>query len=153
MDYKQPSKEFLRTIDIHKLLPQQEPFVMTGTLIHFEMNKLVTEFVIPEDNLFVNDGKFSAAGLIENMAQTCAARIGYINKYILLRGIQIGYIGAIRNLEIKELPSVGDLITTEVNIQEEVFGMLLADANVKCGDKVIASTEMKIAVRDEEVNV
>lgn len=153
MDYKQPSKEFLRTIDIHKLLPQQEPFVMTGTLIHFEMNKLVTEFVIPEDNLFVNDGKFSAAGLIENMAQTCAARIGYINKYILLRGIQIGYIGAIRNLEIMELPSVGDLITTEVNIQEEVFGMLLADANVKCGDKVIASTEMKIAVRDEEVNV
>lgn len=153
MDYKQPSKEFLRTIDIHKLLPQQEPFVMTGTLIHFEMNKLVTEFVIPEDNLFVNDGKFSAAGLIENMAQTCAARIGYINKYILQRGIQIGYIGAIRNLEIKELPSVGDLITTEVNIQEEVFGMLLADANVKCGDKVIASTEMKIAVRDEEVNV
>lgn len=153
MDYKQPSKEFLRTIDIHKLLPQQEPFVMTGTLIHFEMNKLVTEFVIPEDNLFVNDGKFSAAGLIENMAQTCAARIGYINKYILLRGIQIGYIGAIRNLEIKELTSVGDLITTEVNIQEEVFGMLLADANVKCGDKVIASTEMKIAVRDEEVNI
>lgn len=153
MDYKLPSKEFLRTIDIHKLLPQQEPFVMTGTLIHFEMNKLVTEFVIPEDNLFVNDGKFSAAGLIENMAQTCAARIGYINKYILLRGIQIGYIGAIRNLEIMELPSVGDLITTEVNIQEEVFGMLLADANVKCGDKVIASTEMKIAVRDEEVNV
>lgn len=153
MDYKQPSKEFLRTIDIHKLLPQQEPFVMTGTLIHFEMNKLVTDFVIPEDNLFVNDGKFSAAGLIENMAQTCAARIGYINKYILLRGIQIGYIGAIRNLEIKELPSVGDLITTEVNIQEEVFGMLLAVANVKCGDKVIASTEMKIAVRDEEVNV
>lgn len=153
MDYKLPSKEFLRTIDIHKLLPQQEPFVMTGTLIHFEMNKLVTEFVIPEDNLFVNDGKFSATGLIENMAQTCAARIGYINKYILLRGIQIGYIGAIRNLEIMELPSVGDLITTEVNIQEEVFGMLLADANVKCGDKVIASTEMKIAVRDEEVNV
>lgn len=153
MDYKQPSKEFLRSIDIHKLLPQQEPFVMIGTLIHFEMNKLVTEFVIPEDNLFVNDGKFSATGLIENMAQTCAARIGYINKYILLRGIQIGYIGAIRNLEIMELPSVGDLITTEVNIQEEVFGMLLADANVKCGDKVIASTEMKIAVRDEEVNV
>lgn len=153
MDYRQSSEEFLRSIDIHKLLPQQEPFVMTGTLIHFEMNKIVTEFVIPEDNLFVNDGKFSAAGLIENMAQTCAARIGYINKYILLRGIQIGYIGAIRNLEIMELPSVGDLITTEVNIQEEVFGMLLADANVKCGDKVIASTEMKIAVRDEEVNV
>lgn len=153
MDYRQPSEEFLRSIDIHKLLPQQEPFVMTGTLIHFEMNKIVTEFVIPEDNLFVNDGKLSAAGLIENMAQTCAARIGYINKYILLRGIQIGYIGAIRNLEIMELPSVGDLITTEVNIQEEVFGMLLADANVKCGDKVIASTEMKIAVRDEEVNV
>lgn len=153
MDYRNPTEEFLRSIDIHTLLPQQEPFVMTGTLVHFEMQRLVTEFVVPEHNIFVNDGKFSAAGLIENMAQTCAARIGYTNKYILLRGIQIGYIGALRNMEILDLPAVGEKITTEVNIQEEVFGMLLADAQVRCGDKLIASTEMKIAVRDEEVNV
>lgn len=148
MNYKEPTEEFLRSIDIHTLLPQQEPFVMVGTLIHFEMTKTVTELVVPEDNIFVNDGKFSASGLIENMAQTCAARLGYVNKYILLKGIQIGYIGAIRNMQVYELPNVGDKITTTVNIREEVFGMILADATVKCGDKLLVSTEMKIAERE-----
>lgn len=149
MDYKSPTEEFLRSIDIHTILPQQEPFVMVGTLTHFEMTRTVTELVIPEDNIFVNDGKFSAAGLIENMAQTCATRIGYVNKYILLKGIQIGYIGALRNMQVFELPKVGDKIVTEVNIREEVFGMTLADATVKCGDKLLVSTEMKIAVKED----
>lgn len=148
MNYKEPTEEFLRSIDIHTLLPQQEPFVMIGTLIHFEMTKTVTELVVSEDNIFVNDGKFSASGLIENMAQTCAARLGYVNKYILQKGIQIGYIGAIRNMQVYELPNVGDKITTTVNIREEVFGMILADATVKCGDKLLVSTEMKIAERE-----
>lgn len=121
---------------------------MVGTLTHFEMTKMVTELVIPEDNIFVNDGKFSASGLIENMAQTCAARIGYVNKYILMKGIQLGYIGAIRNMQVKELPKVGDKIVTTVNIREEVFGMLLADATVMCGDKLLVSTEMKIAEKE-----
>lgn len=121
---------------------------MVGTLTHFEMTKMVTELVIPEDNIFVNDGKFSASGLIENMAQTCAARIGYVNKYILMKGIQLGYIGAIRNMQVNELPKVGDKIVTTVNIREEVFGMLLADATVMCGDKLLVSTEMKIAEKE-----
>ncbi len=150
MDYSTPTEEFLRSIDIHTLLPQQEPFVMVGTLTHFEMTKVVTELVIPEDNIFVNDGKFSASGLIENMAQTCAARLGYVNKYILLKGIQLGYIGAIRNMQVFDLPKVGDKITTTVNIREEVFGMILADATVECGDKLLVSTEMKIAEKEAE---
>jgi len=148
MNYQTPTEAFLRSIDIHTLLPQQEPFVMVGTLIHFEMTKIMTELVIPEDNIFVNDGKMSASGLIENMAQTCAARLGYINKYILMKGIQLGYIGAIRNMEVFDLPRVGDKIVTTVSIKEEVFGMILADATVMCGDCLLVSTEMKIAEKE-----
>ena len=143
--YKQPTEDFLRTIDIHTLLPQQEPFVMVGTLRHFEMTHIETETVISADNLFVNDGRFAASGLMENMAQTCAARLGYINKYILMKGVQLGYIGAVRNMQVHELPRVGDKITTTVDVREEVFGMLLVDATVRCGDRLIAETEMKIA--------
>lgn len=147
-NYKNPTEESLRSIDIRTLLPQQEPFVMVGTLTHFEMTKMITELVIAEDNIFVNDGKFSAAGLIENMAQTCAARIGYVNKYILMKGIQLGFIGAIRNMQVFQLPKVGEKIVTTVIIREEVFGMLLVDATVTCGDKLLASTEMKIAEKN-----
>ena len=87
-------------IDIHELLPQQEPFVMVGKLCHFDMEKTSTVTEIVSDNIFVENGVFTPSGIIENIAQTCAARIGYVNKYILKKGIQLGFIGAIRNLNL-----------------------------------------------------
>lgn len=149
-DPRQPSEAFLRSIDVHELLPQQEPFVMISRLVQFDMVRTITETDVKADNLFVEDGCFSASGLIENIAQTCAARLGYVNKYIMKKGIQIGFIGAVRNLEILSLPHVGDTITTTVDVKEEVFGMTLAEATVKCGDKTLVTTEIKIAIREEE---
>lgn len=100
IDPQYPTEEFLKRIDVHELLPQKEPFVMISKLVHFDMSNTKTETLISEENIFVDNGLFSASGLIENIAQTCAARIGYVNKYILKKGIQIGFIGSIRNLTI-----------------------------------------------------
>ena len=149
-DAEHPTEENLRQIDIHELLPQQEPFVMIDTLVHFDRTLTVTETKVKAGNIFVENNCFSASGLMENIAQTCAARIGYVNKYILKKGIQLGFIGAVRNFEIQELPQVGDLITTYVDVKEEVFGMTLAEAHVECLGKTIVTTEMKIAVRNQE---
>ncbi|WP_273533428.1 pseudouridylate synthase [Prevotella aurantiaca] len=143
------SEEMFRTIDIHELLPQQEPFVMIGSLVHFDKTLTITETEVRQDNIFVDQGNFSASGLMENIAQTCAARIGFVNKYILKKGIQIGFIGAVRNFEVLELPKVGDVITTRVEVKEEVFGMTLADAIITCGEKVLVTSEMKIAVKEQ----
>lgn len=150
-DATQPTEAFLRQIDIRELLPQQEPFVMVGRLTHFDMVRTVTETVVDSDNIFVDHGRMSAMGMMENIAQTCAARIGYVNKYIRRQGIQIGFIGAVRNFQVKALPLAGDLITTTVDALEEVFGMTLATATVRRGDEVLVTTEMKIAVRDGEI--
>lgn len=147
MDDYQVSEQFLRTIDIHELLPQQEPFVMVGQLVHFDITRTVTETTIGSENMFVENGQMTDSGLIENIAQTCAARIGYVNKYILKKGIQIGFIGAIRNLEVKALPAVGDTIRTTVDVVEEVFGMILANASIECNGKTMVTTEMKIAIK------
>lgn len=144
------SETFLRGIDIHTLLPQQEPFVMVGSLIQIDEKSFATETVVKAENIFVDDGRLSASGLIENIAQTCAARIGFVNKYILKKGIQIGFIGAVRNLEVVKLPKVGQTITTKVEVVEEVFGMTLANATVTCEGETLVTTEMKIAVRSEE---
>lgn len=144
------SETFLRGIDIHTLLPQQEPFVMVGCLIQIDEKSFATETVVKAENIFVDDGRLSASGLIENIAQTCAARIGFVNKYILKKGIQIGFIGAVRNLEVVKLPKVGQTITTKVEVVEEVFGMTLANATVTCEGETLVTTEMKIAVKSEE---
>lgn len=142
--------ELIRSIDIHTVLPQQEPFVMIGCMTHFEMTTSTTETLIREDNIFVDDGCFSASGMMENIAQTCAARVGYYNKYILHKDVQVGFIGAVRNYDIRALARVGQTITTKVDILEEVFGMTLANAEVRCGDELLATAEIKLSVRNSE---
>ena len=150
MNTEQPTEEFLRGIDIHELLPQQEPFVMISSLVRFDMQTTVTETIVSADNLFVEDGVFTAPGIVENIAQTCAARIGYVNKYILKKGIQLGFIGAIRDLKVKDLPKVGDTITTSISVIDSVFGMTLVDAVVLNNGAEVASAQMKIAVKESE---
>ena len=144
-----PSDAFVRNIDIHELLPQRDPFIMIGALCHFDMECTVSSLHIKESNLFVSNGKLTSPGIIENIAQTCAARIGYINKYILLKGIQVGVIGAINEFELYDFPRVGETIITEIRLIDEVFGMLLVSAAVNSGDKLMARTKMKIAIKDE----
>ena len=68
--------------------------------------------------------------------------------YVLKKGIQIGFIGAIRNLQIHALPNVDDVIYTEVNVQEEVFGMILVSTIVKTTDYECVTAEFKIAIKE-----
>ena len=137
-------------IDIHELLPQREPFVMVGRMVYFDMGRCATRTRIAPGNLFVEKGRFTASGIIENIAQTCAARIGYINKYILKKGIQLGFIGAIRNMNLYRSPEVGEEIETEIVTIEEVLGMTLVSAKVTAGEETIAEAEIKIALSDKE---
>lgn len=150
IDALHPSEQWLRSIDIHELLPQQEPFVMIGSLIHYDELDTVTETLVKVENIFVTDGEFTAPGVMENIAQTCAARIGYINKYILLKGIQVGYIGDIRKFEVYRLPKVGETLRTAIHVMGEVGGLTLAKATVSVGEEILVSTEVKIAVKDGE---
>lgn len=144
------SEKDIRAIDVHELLPQQEPFVMIGCLTHVDDVRTVTETRISDTNIFVDNGLFSASGLIENVAQTCAVRIGFVNKFIRNSGIQIGVIGAVKNLTIHSLPSVGQTITTTVDLVSEILGMTLAKATVTVGEEVILTTEIKIGIREEQ---
>lgn len=133
---------------IQDLLPQQPPFVMVDKLVHFDEKLTVTQLEVREDNLFFDDGRFTASGLIENIAQTCAARMGYINKYILKTHVKLGFIGSIRNLTVNRLPAQGEILTTTVEVMEEIFKMTLVNAVVKSGEEVLVIAEMKIALSD-----
>lgn len=148
LDFVNPTDEFVRSLDIHTLLPQQKPFVMIGRLEHFDMRHVVSSTEVSSQNLFVESDRMIPTGLIENIAQTCAARIGYVNKYILKKGIQIGFIGAVRDLQVYTMPAVGDVIYTEVDIREEVFGMILVTAIVKTINDVCMTAELKIAIKE-----
>jgi len=134
-------------IDVHTLLPQQEPFVMIDRLVHYDPVKTVTTLQVRADNIFADDGHLSVAGLNENIAQTCAARMGYIS---LSSGdrVKIGVIGAITGFSVNRTPLVGEVLTTEIEVKQEVFQVTLVHATVKVGEEVIAETDLKIALQD-----
>jgi len=138
-------------IDIATILPQQPPFVMIDKLLHFDQTTTVTRFVVRSDNLFVSDGTLNPCALAENIAQTCAARLGYYNVYVLKRGVQLGFIGAIRDMQVHRAPVVGETLVTTIRVKQEVMGLTLVDAAINVGDEVITTAEMKIALSDIEM--
>ena len=138
--------EFER-IDIHKLLPQQEPFVMIDRLVHYDPIRTVTALEVRCDNIFADDGHLSVAGLNENIAQTCAARMGYIS-FSSGDGVKIGVIGAITGFSVSRTPKVGEVLTTTIDVMQEVFNVTLVHATVTVGEEVIAETDLKIALQD-----
>lgn len=134
------------TIPVTDILPQMPPFLMIDKLIHYDSIIARTELQITADNIFTHNGALSGYGIVENVAQTCAARIGYYTKYILGLDISIGYIGAVRGFEIKGLPAVGDKITTTIEVLQEVFNLTLVKATVIANGDIIAEGQMKIAL-------
>ena len=136
-----------QSIPITDLIPQRPPFVMVDKVLSCDNTDAITDFVVREDNIFLDDMKLSPAGIIENMAQSCAARMGCISR--LSSGpIKIGFIGDIRDCTILRQPDCHETLTTHVEVIEEVFNLTLANVETKVADEVIASARMKIALTD-----
>mgnify|MGYP004555180409 CR=1 FL=1 len=145
------TEEELKTFDftsvnIVDLLPQRKPFVMISSLLTCSYQKTVTRFLIQEDNVFVEDGKLVPEGLVENIAQTCAARIGFINKYILHKPVSIGYVCALKDFKVLETLAVGVAVETEINLKGEYGTMLMVDAVIKSDGNMVAEGSMVIAL-------
>ena len=140
----------IKDIDILTLIPQRRPFVMVDRLLSFDEIESSTDFVIKEDNIFCKDGLFLETGIMENIAQTCAARIGYIN-INNNESVKIGVIGSIKDLIITKLPKVGTTLVTKVKVLSEVFAITLVEAEVYDNDELIAKCEMKISLTDKEI--
>lgn len=139
----------IEEITLNELLPQRPPFVMIDRLVSCDAVYAVTELLIREDNIFVEDGRLTSSGLVENIAQTCAARIGFLN---LNAGgsVMIGVIGSINNLNIVRTPKVGEKLVTTIELVSEVLNLTLVDAVIRCNGEEIASASMKIALTDKE---
>ena len=135
-------------LPVRELLPQRPPFLMVDHLLSYEASVSRSSFLIRPDNLFV-EGTFPTAGIVEHIAQTCAARIGYYNKYILHRPVVIGYIAAIRHLDVHRQPEVGEELLTQIEELGSAFGMTLVRAEVRTSQgELIADGELKIALSE-----
>lgn len=129
--------------DTQHLIPQRPPFVMVDELLSSDEASSRSSFLVRADNVLLDGDNLSAAGLLENIAQTAAARAGYEaaqeNKPVM-----VGYIGAVKNFDVARLPQPGDLLETEVVVENQVFNVTLIRGIVRHESQVLASCEMKI---------
>ena len=145
------SQERIGSVVVTDILPQRPPFVMIGGLSSCEGNSAESFFNIRKDCIFCDaDGRFSEAGMVENIAQTCAARIGYLARQ-KDEDVKIGVIGAVNNMVINDTPKVGDVIQTTVVVDQEVFNMTLVRAEIRRNGDILATCKMKIALTDKEI--
>jgi|WetSurMetagenome_2_1015567.scaffolds.fasta_scaffold00382_21 3-hydroxymyristoyl/3-hydroxydecanoyl-(acyl carrier protein) dehydratase len=138
----------IEDIDILSLIPQRPPFIMIDHLIHYDEVVTKTVFRVTDDCLFCHNGELVPAGIIENIAQTCAARIGYINR-LSNEEVKIGVIGSVQNLTVNSQPHTGDLLETEIIVSNVVFAVTIVDAYVKCKGNIVAQCSMKIAIIED----
>ena len=115
------------------LIPQRPPIVMVDSFFGIEENCSYSGLTITSDNIFCEAGKLQEPGVIEHIAQSAAARIGFI---YTRQGAQVplGFIGSVDKLKIYNLPEVGIKLFTEITVVQEVFDITLVSAQVKAGE-------------------
>ena len=115
-------------IPITQLIPQRAPIVMVDTLWEYSPTTAVVGLTVLEDNIFVQEGSFSASGLIEHMAQSTALHKGY-GYYLNHQPAPMGYIGAIKHIEITIVQEFMDV--TLVSIETYLEDVCIAQGEMK----------------------
>lgn len=131
--------------NILDLIPQRPPFVFVDRLLEVSEQKALSQYTITDNCPLLQENDLTSAGLLENMAQTCAARIGYLQT-LHNAPVRIGYIGAVREMTIEQLPHVHDTITTEAILLENVFDISLFQCKCYSNDILIAQAVLKLAL-------
>jgi 3-hydroxyacyl-[acyl-carrier-protein] dehydratase len=129
--------------EILQYIPQRDPIVMVHELLEASDDHVVTLFSVKPDNVFVASGSFAEPGLVENIAQTAAVHVGY---QCALKNIPIpiGYIAAVKNLRIEDLPAQDTSIVTTVRVINKVLDITVVEGKVEQNGKTLCTCEMRI---------
>jgi 3-hydroxyacyl-[acyl-carrier-protein] dehydratase len=133
--------------DITQYIPQRDPMVMVHDILQVMEDAAITQFEILPDNVFVKDGFLREPGLIENIAQTAAAQMGYTH---IKKGlpVPIGYIASVKDLQVLSLPPAGILLNTSVRVTNQVLNIIQIEGLVHLKGKLICRCEMRIFVKN-----
>lgn len=135
--------------NITDLLPQRDPIVMIDSLISQNETTTVTTFEVLASNIFIRDNELQEGGILENIAQSAAARAGYFYK-LRNQTPPMGFIGAITKVLIERYPTIGETLRTSIEMKSEVFNITLIKGTTYIDNEQIAECEMKIVIDDSK---
>lgn len=130
---------------IIKYLPQRDPFVMVESLWLNNETTTITSLTITDSNCLVERGIFTESGLLENMAQTAAVRVGY---GFIETGLEVpvGFITAIKDFKIHAYPKTGEMIYTEAEHVNDVMNFSIVKGRVYVDQKLMAEAEVRVFI-------
>jgi len=128
-------------------IPHRAPFVMVDNLVSATRERFESDFTVTDDNVLVQDGFFQETGLIEHIAQTCAASFGYLDRE---EGGEpkIGFIGAVSKVLVTELPPVDSTIRTVVTPLHQLGNIYLVKGESFLDGRILLGCELKIVVSE-----
>ncbi|WP_415034802.1 ABC transporter permease [Flavobacterium sp.] len=144
-------------IDINNYLPHRAPMLMVDWILKMNHEIVETVFEIKSDNIFVQDGIFVEAGLIENAAQTCSAIVakGYYvdeNNEDRENVDVIGFISALKTLKIHALPKAGQTITTLATFVSQFvtddYTLCTMGCKTTCGGQLLLEGEINLFIQE-----
>ena len=134
--------------DITGYIPQRAPMVMIHELVRAGEDHAVTKLRIDPENVFVWGDALSEPGLIENIAQTAAAHVGYQCSQKKIP-VPVGYIAAVRDLKIYSLPVLHSEIITTIHITNRVLEVTMIEGKIEQNNHIVCTCEMRIFVKNQ----
>ena len=130
--------------------------LMVTRLLAIDETSVHTEFDVCEECVFVKGERLSETGLIENAAQACSAIVGqsYFEKDDLTgEGNKlIGYISAIKKVEIFNLPMKGDIVTTKASLISRFDTGSITICSIECStfnnDELIVACTLNFLIHE-----
>lgn len=141
-------KPLLAKEELFTIIPQRPPMVMVDAFYGISEEISYSGLTVQEDCLFCSEGKLDECGVIEHIAQSAAARVGYLYKS-RNEEIPVGFIGSTERLSIFRLPEVGEVLYTKIRVEQEVFDITLISAEVESKEGQIATGRMKIFLKKD----
>lgn len=141
------------TANIHDLIPQRPPMVMIDRLVSCEGPVAVARLKVREDNVFLKDGRLTESGMLEALAQTAAARTGWLMHSRAGQEkaeVPVGVIGSIKGFHLFFLPETGDEVETKVEVVHEFMNASVIKGSAMVRDKIACDVEMKIFLTEKD---
>ncbi len=139
--------------NILDLIPQRPPMVMLDGLAGCEGNAAHGYLEIKEDNVFSRNGYLEESGMIEALAQTAAARTGWLAMNaarVEKVRIPVGVIGSVKDFRLFFHPKTGDTLETTIEVVHEFMNASVVKGIARVDSRVACEAELKIFLVEDQ---
>lgn len=147
-----------KVIEIQNYLPHRTPMLMVDIITSINTDSVATRFQIKQDNIFVENEVLCEAGLMENAAQTCSAIVGqtffFDENHQERKNVNVlGFISAMKKVEILGLPMVEDTLFTEGKLISRMdgddFSICLIEVTSHTATQVVLKAEVNLFLQKQ----